>query len=85
MLESRSVVSGKPTKTTPGRRRSTDELRPYYDFSRGVRGKYAKRYARGTNLVLLEPDVAREFKSSRAVNRVLRAYIAERKGRAGGA
>jgi hypothetical protein len=85
VLDLRGVVSGRPTKKTPDKARSSGELRPHYDFSKGVRGKYAKRYARGTNLVLLEPDVARVFKSSRAVNRVLRAYLAERKRGAGGA
>ena len=44
-----------------------------YDFSRGVRGKYARRYTRGTNVVVLEPDVARAFPNSRAVNRALRS------------
>ena len=72
-------------KKSPRKGRASDELRPYYDFSKGVRGKYAKQYARGTNLVLLEPDVARAFKSSRSVNRVLRAYLAERKRGASGA
>ena len=78
-------MSGRPTKKTPRKARSSDELRTHYDFSKGVRGKYAKEFARGTNLVLLEPDVARAFKSSRSVNRVLRAYLAERKRGAGGA
>ena len=63
-------------KTT--RRRSRDEMRPEYDFSGGVRGKYAKRFAEGTNLVLLEPDVAAEFADARAVNRALRAYLKDR-------
>ena len=44
-----------------------------YDFSKGVRGKYARRYARGNNVIVLDPDVARIFKDSRSVNRVLRA------------
>ena len=42
-----------------------DELRPEYDLAKllkeGVRGKYARRYEQGTNLVLLSPDVARDF------------------------
>ena len=38
-----------------------DEMRAEYDFSGGVRGKYAERYARGTNVVLLDPDVAEVF------------------------
>ena len=49
------------------------EMRPEYDFSKGVRGKYAKRYAEGTNIVVLEPDVARAFPDSAAVNSALRA------------
>jgi hypothetical protein len=44
-----------------------------YDFSQGVRGKYAKKYAQGTNVVLLEPDVAEVFKTEAAVNEALRA------------
>jgi len=44
-----------------------------YDFSRGVRGKYAHRYARGANVVVLDPDVAKIFPSTEAVNRSLRA------------
>jgi len=45
------------------------------DFSRGKRGVYAARYAAGTNVVVLEADVARRFKSSEQVNRVLRSFI----------
>lgn len=48
-------------------------MRAEYDFSRGVRGKYARRYARGANVVVLEPDVAKVFPSTEAVNRSLRA------------
>lgn len=44
-----------------------------YDFSKGVRGKYAKRYAEGTNVVLLEPGVAKMFPDSKSVNEALRA------------
>ncbi len=47
-------------------------MRDEYDFSRGVRGKYAERFAAGTNLVRLEPDVAKAFPTSEAVNRALR-------------
>jgi hypothetical protein len=50
-------------------------LRPEYDFSKGVRGKYAKRYAAGTNVVLLAPDVAKVFSDSESVNRALRSLI----------
>ena len=48
-------------------------MREDYDFSKGKRGKYAKRFARGSNVVVLEPDVARLYRDSDAVNRALRA------------
>ena len=51
------------------------ELLPEYDFSHGRPNKYAKRYAEGTNLVLLAPDVARLFPDSAAVNDALRALV----------
>ena len=44
-----------------------------YDFSHGVHGKYARRYAEGTNVVVLEPDVTAMFPSTEAVNDSLRA------------
>jgi len=47
-----------------------------YDFSKGVRGKYAKRYAEGTNVVVLDPDVAEYFPDHQAVNDSLRSLIA---------
>ena len=56
-------------------KRRSDELRPEYDLARlkgGVRGKYYKQASAGTNLVLLEPDVARAFPDSNSVNRALR-------------
>jgi len=46
-----------------------------YDFSKGVRGKYAKRYAEGTNVVVLAPDVAAFFPDADAVNAALRALV----------
>jgi hypothetical protein len=48
-------------------------MRPEYDFSKGVRGKHATRYAEGTNVVVLEPDVARDFRTTEQVNETLRA------------
>ena len=60
-------------------RRKGDEMRAEYDFASmkgGVRGKYVKRFRRGTNLVLLEDDVARAFPSDDAVNQALRTVIA---------
>ncbi len=49
------------------------DIQPDYDFSEGTRGKYARRYAQGTNVVVLEPDVARAFPNAEAVNSSLRA------------
>jgi hypothetical protein len=51
-------------------------MRAEYDFRGGVRGKYAARYAEGSNIVVLEPDVAEHFPDSRAVNEALRALVA---------
>jgi hypothetical protein len=50
-----------------------DEMLDEYSLKGGVRGKYAERYAQGTNLVLLDPDVAEIFPDSASVNRALRA------------
>jgi len=50
-------------------RRDVDDLRPEYDFSKGVRGKHAKRYAQGTNVILLAPDVAKIFKTPMPLTR----------------
>lgn len=44
-----------------------------YDFSKGKRGKYARQYATGTNLVVLAPDVAKIYKDADTVNETLRA------------
>ncbi len=51
----------------------TKQMRREYDFTGGTRGKYADRYARGSNVVVLDPDVARLFPDGDAVNRALRA------------
>ena len=51
----------------------TPEMRDEYDFSQGVRAKYADRFAKGTNLVLLDADVAKVFPTAESVNRALRA------------
>ncbi len=58
------------------REKNGSEMRAEYDFSRGVRGKYARRYAQGTNVVVLEPDVARAFPDADTVNSSLRALAA---------
>lgn len=51
------------------------ELIAEYDFSHGVRGKYVERLARGSNLIVLSPDVATAFPTSEAVNDALRLLI----------
>lgn len=56
------------------RERRPDML-PEYDFSKGVRGKYAKRYAEGSNVVVLSPDVAKIFRTSESVNEALRTLV----------
>lgn len=52
-----------------------DQMRPEYDFSKGVRGKYAKQYAEGTNVVILEADIAQEFPTAESVNQALRSLL----------
>jgi hypothetical protein len=73
-------------KEEPMKRRRgkpSDELRPEYDVTQllkgAVRGKYAKRFHAGTNLVLLEPDIRKAFRDERAVNEALRLVIELRK------
>jgi hypothetical protein len=58
--------------------KAPDELRPEYkreDLGTGVRGKYLEEYRKGTNLVLLSPDVAKVFSTEKAVNDALRSLI----------
>jgi len=52
-----------------------DEMRPEYDLRGGVRGKYHKQYMEGSNVVLLDPDVAAVFHDSESVNQALRVLI----------
>jgi hypothetical protein len=58
--------------------KTSDELRPEYkreDLGVGVRGKYFEEYCKGTNLILLSPDVAKVFPTEEAVNEALRSLI----------
>ena len=57
------------------RKDSDDDLLPEYDFTGAVRGKYYERYREGTNVVLLDPDVATVFRDSAAVNDALRLLV----------
>jgi hypothetical protein len=52
-----------------------EDMRPEYDFSNGVRGKHHLQYAAGTNVVLLDPDIAAAFTDSQSVNRALRLLL----------
>ncbi|MGD0498660.1 MAG: hypothetical protein ABSC23_09525 [Bryobacteraceae bacterium] len=63
-------------KKKPSSKRRTREMRAEYDFSGGVRGKYVDSYRRGTNVVLLEPELADAFPDSKSVNDALRALVA---------
>jgi hypothetical protein len=56
-----------------GSKKNRSDMQVEYDFSRGVRGKYARRYAEGTNVVVLDPDVAKLFPNAEAVNSSLRS------------
>ena len=60
-------------KATP--KTKTPEMRPEYDFSGGVRGKYAAAFQCGTNVVLLDPDLAEVFPDSKSVNDALRTIV----------
>ena len=59
-----------------------DDIRPEYDFASmkgGVRGKYVKKYRAGTNLVPLDPEVARAFPTDAVVNQAFRAVLSDTK------
>ena len=66
---SEARMKKKASRKTPGSGRT----RPEYDFSKGMRGKHAVRYASGTNVVVLAPDVASQFPTADDVNETLRA------------
>lgn len=62
-------------QVTSKRRLSDGDIRSEYDFSEGVRGKYAERARTGSNLVLLDPEIAVAFPDSESVNRALRGLL----------
>ncbi len=72
-------------KTMSSNPKDPDELREEYDFSQGEVGRYADRLAKGSNVVILDPDVAAEFPDNKAVNKALRAYLASKKSDKGAA
>ena len=60
--------------------RDAPEMREEYDFSKGVRGKYAGRFAKGSNVIVLDPDVAEVFHDPKAVNGALRLLAESARG-----
>ena len=52
-----------------------EDILPEYDFAQGIRGTHHEAYQAGTNVVLLDPDLAKIFKDSASVNRVLRLLL----------
>ena len=75
---SESSARGTQTLVNEGNMKKTSKPKlnvPDYDFSDGVRGKYAARYAEGTNVVVLSPDLAEIFPDSEAVNEALRTLV----------
>ena len=64
----------KPRAKAP-RRRSSAAMRPEYVFSKGVRGKYAAKLKPGSQIVVLDPDVAAAYGDAKAVNRALRTLM----------
>ena len=65
---------GKYMKKTP-KTQTKPEMRKHYDFRNAEVGKYAALYAQGTNIVLLDPDVASRFPDSKSVNETLRSLV----------
>jgi hypothetical protein len=62
-------------KTSRTRARDRDTMRREYDFSKGVRGKYASRLRPGSQIIVLDPDVAAAFGDAKSVNRALRTLM----------
>jgi hypothetical protein len=54
---------------------TNSEMLDEYDFSKGIRGKYAQRYVTGSNVVVISPDVAEVFPDSKSVNEALRMFV----------
>jgi hypothetical protein len=72
------IIENEDIMKKANNREMVDDLRPEYDLSKlkgGVRGKYARRFQQGTNLVLLSPEVAKYFPDEQAVNDALRSLV----------
>ena len=72
LLEKQPLTKGRPMKKATVSQHDSDML-DGYDFSKGVRGKYAQGYGEGTNIVRLDDDVAKIFPDAKSVNKALRA------------
>ena len=72
LLEKQHLMKEKPTKLTTSNQHDPDML-DEYDFSEGIRGKYAERYFVDHNLIQLDDDVAKMFPDAKSVNDALRA------------
>jgi hypothetical protein len=70
-----SAITADAKRADDAIQRILDDMRPEYDFRGGVRGKYYKQYMEGTNVVLLDRDVASVFRDSESVNEALRVLI----------
>jgi len=81
IISAREATPGEESLMNKVESEEDDDLQPEYDFSQmegGVRGKYVERYRQGTNLVLLDPDVAAAFPDAKAVNDALRLLLEEK-------
>jgi hypothetical protein len=68
------VVKRRPMRKMKNKSQKKEMLTEY-EFASGVRGKYVARYGEGTNIVLIEPDLAKVFPDSRSVNKALRQIV----------
>jgi hypothetical protein len=59
----------------------SEEMRSSYDFSKARRGEYASRYAAGSNVIVLDPDIAKAFRDEKPVNDALRKLLVDSEGR----
>jgi hypothetical protein len=55
--------------------RDDPDLLEEYDFSKGIRGKYSKSYAQGTNVVIIDPEITEYFPDADSVNRALKSLV----------
>jgi uncharacterized DUF497 family protein len=74
-LQRAMQVAWKENNMSQNNNPEPDEMRDEYDFSGGVRGRFYQEYMKGTNVVLLDADVAEVFRDSEAVNQALRTLI----------